>query len=78
MILQYLIVFFIFFIWITSNERTQRSLIYVEYFSCNSFAFYEIFFQKFLRFFHCDDDENDDIHDFNSKKRFVLIRKKDW
>jgi hypothetical protein len=63
---------------ITLNESAQRSRIYVEYFRCNSFAFCEIFSQKFLRIFHVDDDDDEDEIHTDSKKRLVLIRKGDW
>jgi hypothetical protein len=53
------------------NKNKQRFYIYVEYFSCNSSAFFEIFSHKILRFFQFnDDDDEDEIH-FNLKKRFV-------
>jgi hypothetical protein len=78
MILQYLIVIFILLIWITLNEIDQRIRIDLEYSNCNRFALCEIFFQKFLRVFHFDnDDDEDEIH-INSKKKLVLIRKEDW
>jgi hypothetical protein len=64
-------------IWVTFNESDQRIHIHIEYFSCNRFALNEIFFQKFLRVLHFDDnDDEDEIH-INSKKRFVLLRKED-
>jgi hypothetical protein len=47
----------------------------MKYFSCNNFAFCEIFSQKFLRVFHFDDDDDrDEIH-IDAKKEFLLIRK---
>jgi hypothetical protein len=57
---------------VTLNESNQRFYIYLEYFSCNSSAFCEIFSQKFLRVFQFerDDDEHSDL-----KKRLVLIQK---
>jgi hypothetical protein len=47
-------------------------------FRCNSFAFCEIFFQKFLRIFHFDDDDDEDEIYIDSKKKLVLTRKENW
>ncbi len=78
MILQYLILIFILLIWITFNEIDQRTHFYIEYSSCNRFALCEIFFQKFLRVFHFDDDDDENEIHTDSKKKLVLIWKEDW
>ncbi len=44
-------------------------------FRCNSFAFCEIFFQKFLRIFHFDDDDDEDDIYIDSKKKLFLTLK---
>ncbi len=44
---------------------------------CNSFAFCEIFSQKFLRIFHSDDGGGGDEIHTDSKKELVLTRKGD-
>ncbi len=75
MILQYFILTFILLIWITLNETDQRTRFYIEYFNCNRFAFCEIFFQKFLRIFHFDDDDDENEIYIDSKKKF---RKENW
>jgi hypothetical protein len=51
MILQNLLVFFIFLIRITFNEIDQRFHIYIKYFSYNNVAFCEIVFKNFFAFF---------------------------
>ncbi len=78
MILQYFILTLILLIWITLNETDQETRFYIEYSSCNRFALCEIFFQKFLRVFHFDGDDDEDEMHINSKKKLVLIRKENW